>query len=72
VKQIDFGEYEENAKEKAKDTNIQDKAPTQPQTKPYEWQISSSKLKREATKHELSQRQKTILPLKPRQITSST
>jgi hypothetical protein len=34
VKQSDLGGYEENAQEKAKDTNIQDKISTTPQTKP--------------------------------------
>jgi hypothetical protein len=34
VKQNDLGEYKENAREKSKDINIQDKAPTPPQTKP--------------------------------------
>jgi hypothetical protein len=34
VKQSDLREYEENAREKKKYTNIQDKAPTPPQTKP--------------------------------------
>jgi hypothetical protein len=38
VKQGDLGEYEENAREKAKHINVQDKAPTPPQTKPYGWQ----------------------------------
>jgi hypothetical protein len=35
VKQSNLGEYEKNAIEKAKDTGIQGKAPTPPQTKPY-------------------------------------
>jgi hypothetical protein len=35
VKQSDLGEYEENIREKQ---NIQDKAQTPPQTKPYRWQ----------------------------------
>jgi hypothetical protein len=30
VKQSDLGEYEENVREKQKDINIQDKAPTLP------------------------------------------
>jgi hypothetical protein len=34
VKQSDLGEYEENAREKQNNTNIQDKALTPPQTKP--------------------------------------
>jgi hypothetical protein len=32
VKQNDLGEYEENNKRRAKDTSIQDKKPTPPQT----------------------------------------
>jgi hypothetical protein len=35
VKQSDLGEYEENAREKAKYTIYKAKAPTPPQTKPY-------------------------------------
>jgi hypothetical protein len=35
VKQSDLGEYEGNSREKH---NIQGKAPTPPQTKPYGWQ----------------------------------
>jgi hypothetical protein len=34
VKQNDLGEYEENVREKQKDTNIQDKIQAPPQTKP--------------------------------------
>jgi hypothetical protein len=34
VKQNDLGEYEENAREKQRDTNIQDKSQAPPQTKP--------------------------------------
>jgi hypothetical protein len=37
VKQSDLGEYKEN-EEKSKICNIQEKAPTPPQTKPYGWQ----------------------------------
>jgi hypothetical protein len=44
VKQSDLGEYEENAREKQKNINIQDKAPTPPQTKPYRWQTPISPL----------------------------
>jgi hypothetical protein len=33
VKQSNLGGYEENAREKVKDTNIQDKAPSLPQIK---------------------------------------
>jgi hypothetical protein len=38
VKQSDLGEYEENAREMAKDTSIQGKTSTPPQTKSYGWQ----------------------------------
>jgi hypothetical protein len=34
VKQDDLGEYEENAREKQRDTNIQGKSQAAPQTKP--------------------------------------
>jgi hypothetical protein len=34
VKQNDLGEYEENAREKQKDINIQDKSQSPPKTKP--------------------------------------
>jgi hypothetical protein len=34
VKQNDLGEYEENAREKQRDTNIQDKLQASPQTNP--------------------------------------
>jgi hypothetical protein len=34
VKQIDLGEYEENTREKQRDTNIQNKSQAPPQTKP--------------------------------------
>jgi hypothetical protein len=34
VKQNDLGEYEENAREKQNDTNIQSKSQALPQTKP--------------------------------------
>jgi hypothetical protein len=34
VKQNDLDEYEENAREKQRDTNIQGKSQTLPQTKP--------------------------------------
>jgi hypothetical protein len=34
MKHNDLGEYEENTREKQKNTNIQDKASTSPQTKP--------------------------------------
>jgi hypothetical protein len=47
VKQSDLGEYEQNVREKQ---NIQEKAPTPPQTKSYRWQTLSFQLKRAATK----------------------
>jgi hypothetical protein len=34
VKQNNLGEYEENAREKQRDANIQDRGTTSPQTKP--------------------------------------
>jgi hypothetical protein len=34
VKQDDLGEYEENAREKQRDTNIQSKSQAPPQTNP--------------------------------------
>jgi hypothetical protein len=34
VKQSDLGEYEENVREKQRDTNIQGKSQTPPETKP--------------------------------------
>jgi hypothetical protein len=34
MKQSDLGEYEENAREKQRDTNIQGKSQAPPQTKP--------------------------------------
>jgi hypothetical protein len=80
VKQGDLGEYEENAREKQniqythQSTNSpsnQGKSQAPPQTKPYGWQTSSSELKREVTRTRGFSMQKTILPLNPRQNTTS-
>jgi hypothetical protein len=65
--------------DKSKISNIHDKAPTPPQTKanhklpqtkPYEWQTPISELKRVVTKIRGFSIQETILPLKPKRITS--
>jgi hypothetical protein len=80
VKPSDLGEYEENAREKQniqytrQGTNSpsnQGKSQAPPQTKPYEWQTPSFKLKRVARRAQGFSMQKTILPLSPRQIKSS-
>jgi hypothetical protein len=72
VKQSDLGEYEENARVKQNiqytrqstdSPSNQSKSQAPPQTKPYEWQTSSSKLKRVVTKTRDFSMQKTILPL---------
>jgi hypothetical protein len=67
--------------EKSKIYNIHAKAPTPPQTKPYEWQTPIFQLKRAATKTQGFSMSKDNtppevkanhkLPLKPRQIKSS-
>jgi hypothetical protein len=53
VKQDGLGEYEENAREKQRDTNIQGKtqAPTPPQTKPYGRQTPISPVNQQSEKH---------------------
>jgi hypothetical protein len=71
VKQSDFVEYEENAREKQTIHVYKLKAPTPPQTKPYGWETPISKLKRVVTKPWGFSMQKSILPLKLRWITSS-
>jgi hypothetical protein len=57
--------------EKSKIYNIQDKVPTPPQTNPYGWQTPISNSRRQQPKLKVSQRQKTILPLKTRRMISS-
>jgi hypothetical protein len=61
----------EKMQEKSKIYNIHVKAPTPPQTKSYEWQTPSFKLKRVARKAQGFSMQKTILSLNPRRNTSS-
>jgi hypothetical protein len=66
-----LGEYEKNATEKQKDTNIQDKAqlPLKPSHGVEKYQVPNSR--GQQPKLKISQWQKTILPLKPRQIKRS-
>jgi hypothetical protein len=45
VKQSELGEYEENAREKAKYTIYKAKTPTPPQAKPYGWETPISPCK---------------------------
>jgi hypothetical protein len=47
VKQSDLGEYEENVREKQRDTNIQGKSQTPPQTKDGKHQAPPTKKQNE-------------------------
>jgi hypothetical protein len=62
VNQINLGEYEENATEKQKDTNIQDRTQAPPQSSHRDGKHQVPNSRGQQAKHKLSQWKKPYSP----------